>query len=394
MAKFFQKSNPYFIACGVADASAQATFTDVYAQYSGANTEDATAAMTLDGNYNNCNLAIENTGAALTDFQMLGQVYRDGPWHTLITGTAWQTVANILKKVVTSSGNLNTLGSGERAIVYVDHGFLHAVKFQAKIANGVRNVGTFTASANPTNAKATGTFTATGQPSNTQTGTIGTTVYTFVTALTAPAVAFEVLIGATASDTLDNWIAAINASAGAGTTYGTGTTAHPSVTAAAGAGDTMDVTAIARGTAGNSIATTDTMSNGSWGAATLAGGTLETVTIGTTVYTFKHSDNLTTAYDVTIGANASDTCDNLIAAINASAGAGSLYYSATAHTQVTAAAGAGDTVVVTTKDGITNAVGTLIATTETCANCAWGATTLADAVMTSITVSGQFGKQM
>ena len=44
------------------------------------------------------------------------------------------------------------------------------------------------------------------------------------------------------------------------------------VTAVDGAGDTVDVTAVTTGVAGNSIASTDTMANGAWGAATLSGG--------------------------------------------------------------------------------------------------------------------------
>jgi hypothetical protein len=116
---------------------------------------------------------------------------------------------------------------------------------------------------------ATGTLTLVGQPVAAQTVTIGSTVYTF--RATVPA-AFDVLIGATASDSLDNLIAAINLSAGAGTLYGTGTTAHPTVGAAAGTGDTVDLTADTAGEAGNAIATTETLTNGSFGAATLTGG--------------------------------------------------------------------------------------------------------------------------
>jgi hypothetical protein len=44
------------------------------------------------------------------------------------------------------------------------------------------------------------------------------------------------------------------------------------VTAAAGAGDTINVTALTAGAAGNAIATTDTVTLGSWGASTLVGG--------------------------------------------------------------------------------------------------------------------------
>lgn len=127
---------------------------------------------------------------------------------------------------------------------------------------------------------ATGTLTLTGNASDTETVTIGTKTYTFQTVLTN--VDGNVLIGASASDTLDNLIAAINLGAGAGTLYAAATTANGFVTAAAGAGDTMDVTAIKAGTYGNTYATTETLTNGSWGAATLTGGSGGDVKILTT----------------------------------------------------------------------------------------------------------------
>ena len=112
-----------------------------------------------------------------------------------------------------------------------------------------------------------GTLTLTGQPADTQTCTTGTKVYTFQTVLTN--VDGNVLIGANASATIDNLIAAINLAAGSGTTYAALTTAgEEDVEAAAGAGDTMtlwDHTSSA-------IATTDTMDNASWGAANTING--------------------------------------------------------------------------------------------------------------------------
>jgi hypothetical protein len=120
---------------------------------------------------------------------------------------------------------------------------------------------------------ATGTLTLTGNAVNNQTVTIGSTVYTFKTTLSVgPAVAYEILIGVAATNTLDNLIAAMNSSAGIGTTYSTGTLLHPTVSAAAGAGDTMTATAKVAGTAGNSIVTTDTLTAGSWAEGTLTGG--------------------------------------------------------------------------------------------------------------------------
>lgn len=120
---------------------------------------------------------------------------------------------------------------------------------------------------------ALGTFTLTGIPLNNELVSIGSVGYTFKTALSVgPTVANQILIGIDASACLDNLIAAINGGGGAGTLYSTGTVAHPFVSAAAGAGDTMSVVADAAGAAGNSITTATNSTVGSWGAATLTGG--------------------------------------------------------------------------------------------------------------------------
>jgi len=130
----------------------------------------------------------------------------------------------------------------------------------------------------PTAVLATGTLTLTSNAGNTETVTIGSKTYTFQTALTD--VDGNVLIGATASDSIDNLIAAINLAGGAGSLYATSTTANTDVSAAAGAGDTMDVAALFSGTQFNSVATTEGLANGSWGAATLAGGVGDVVILG------------------------------------------------------------------------------------------------------------------
>jgi hypothetical protein len=124
---------------------------------------------------------------------------------------------------------------------------------------------------------ATGTLTGTTIAAD-DTVTIGAVTYTYVTELTAPAVPYEVKVGASDSASLDNLIAAINKAAGEGTTYGTGTVAHALVTAAAGAGDTMDLTAKTAGYIGNKVATTATLTSGDWGAATLEGGSTYALT--------------------------------------------------------------------------------------------------------------------
>ena len=178
---------------------------------------------------------------------------------------------------------------------------------------------------NPSNAEtvtigtltsaATGVLTLTGNAANGETVTLGSKTYTFQTVLTD--VDGNVLIGASASDSLDNLIAAITLGSGSGTLYAASTTLHPTVTAAAGVGDTMDVTANAPGATGNSIATTETMSNGSFGGATLSGGSADVV------YTFVNT--LSSSYDVLIGADADESMINLRSAINQESGEGTIY---------------------------------------------------------------------
>ena len=102
-----------------------------------------------------------------------------------------------------------------------------------------------------------------------ETVTIGARTYTFKA---ASAAANQVTIGADKGVTLANLAAAINGSAGAGSKYGAGTAKNEQVTATSN-GTAVIVTAVKAGTPANAIATTETMTNGAWGAATLAGGT-------------------------------------------------------------------------------------------------------------------------
>ena len=115
----------------------------------------------------------------------------------------------------------------------------------------------------------TGVLTLTANAGNTETVTIDSKVYTFQTTLTNTD--GNVHIGATASDSIDNLIAAITLGAGAGTDYAVATTLHPTVTASAGTGDTMDAKAkVAHGS--TQEGTTEGLANGSWANTTLTGG--------------------------------------------------------------------------------------------------------------------------
>jgi flagellar hook protein FlgE len=251
---------------------------------------------------------------------------------------------------------------------------------------------------------ATGTLTVSANAAANDTVTVGSTTYTFVASLTGVTAADEVLIDpSTAANTLANLAAAINGGTGSGTTYSTGTTANTSVTATAGT-TTLDLTATQAGTADDSIATTATW--GTFGAATLAGGassgaataatgTLtetatnaaanDTVTIGSTTYTFVASlTGVTTADQVLIDpSTAANTLANLAAAINGGTGAGTTYSTGTtANTSVTATAGSTTLTLTSTQAGT---AGNSIATSATWGT--FGAATLANGADASSTAT-------
>ena len=124
-------------------------------------------------------------------------------------------------------------------------------------------------------AASTGTFDLLANLTGGETATIQSDTYTFVTALdSSGGDPNEILIGASAATTVNNFIAAINGATGEGTVYGNGTVASTVVTAAAASGDALVVTAITPGVSGDALTTTDTVgsASGGWGAGTLSGG--------------------------------------------------------------------------------------------------------------------------
>lgn len=131
-------------------------------------------------------------------------------------------------------------------------------------------------SAAPVNAvAATRVLTMDTQPTANDTITIGTTVYTWVA---SGAEAGEINVGADLAAAKLNLVAAINGTDSINT-------AHTFVTAAAFSGDAMTITAITKGTAANSIATTETFTAGTnvWAGATMTGGVNGTVAAAETV---------------------------------------------------------------------------------------------------------------
>lgn len=98
---------------------------------------------------------------------------------------------------------------------------------------------------------------------------IGGRVYTFRAVPSAP---YDIDINVTPATQATNIAAAINAGAGAGTVYGTGTVAHPDVSAGASSA-VVTVTALTLGTAGNAISLSESATNVAASGAALAGGT-------------------------------------------------------------------------------------------------------------------------
>jgi hypothetical protein len=197
--------------------------------------------------------------------------------------------------------------------------------------------------------------------------TVDDRVFTF-RAAAAMNDATDVLIAATAAETTANLCKAINQVA--------------TVTADLTTSLTITVTAKAAGTGGNSITVDENADHTSWagGATALAGGlAAETVTIGAIVYTFKNV--CTAAYDVEIGSTLTLSLRNLKNAINKEVPAVGYNVSTPAHTQVVAYSSDATTLVI-----YANVVGAslnALATTETCADAAWGGGTLVDGVATT-----------
>jgi hypothetical protein len=117
---------------------------------------------------------------------------------------------------------------------------------------------------------ATGTLTIVTTPTDGDTVTIGGQVYRWKTTIAA---INDVLIGGSATNALANLKLAINAGAGAGTNYYTGTLINQYVAGTTATATTLLVTALELGTTGNAVATTASDSaNATWASATLTGG--------------------------------------------------------------------------------------------------------------------------
>lgn len=133
--------------------------------------------------------------------------------------------------------------------------------------------------------------------------------------------------------------------------------------------------------------------NGVKATGTLTGTTIaaeDTVTIEGVTYTFVTALSTEPAvpYEVLVGVSDSASLDNLIAAINGAAGAGSTYGTGTVkHTLAVASAGDGDTLVLTANDA--GDAGNDISTTAELTSGDWGATTLENGVDATPSRAGQ-----
>lgn len=132
---------------------------------------------------------------------------------------------------------------------------------------------TYTTSANHgyvVGVKATGTLTATGTINDGDSVLIDDIVYTFKTTITGNA--YEIAIGANADAALTNLGKALAVSGVAGTDYGIGTEAHPTVRGGTEASQQLPIIAVSFGTSSNSISTNAIGSNISFATTTLSGG--------------------------------------------------------------------------------------------------------------------------
>lgn len=191
--------------------------------------------------------------------------------------------------------------------------------------------------------------------------TIGSTVYYFRAAADMND-STDVLLGSTAAETMANLYDKLR--------Y------DDEVDAVLTSTYVITVTAKTAGTAGNAIAKAEDDSHLDWdgsGAYLTGGLAAETITIGTTVYTFT-SGPCDTAYKVAIGADLTESLLHLKKAINGTKPADGYAQNTSAHTSVVCTASDGTTITI--RGRVPGTSLNAVATTETCASASWADTTL------------------
>lgn len=192
-----------------------------------------------------------------------------------------------------------------------------------------------------TTRQAKGTLTLPTQPTNGDTFTIAGRVYTMDTNGALVNTNGHIEIGSSLANTKTNIYNAINLLGTPGTGYASTMVKHPSVSSVAFSGNDMVITANKGGTAGNSLATTETF--------TAVNNVFDAATLGTT--------------QAGVNATAAEFITALIAAVSAGG-----------VSEVDVAQGAGTTLTATARTPGTG--GNSLATTETLTNGSWGAATL------------------
>ena len=229
------------------------TFTDTQTVVVGSKTYTSQTVLTnVDGNFligasaaashQNLMDAINLTGTAGTQYAALMTLNPDAE-ATAVTATT-----NTVKAKLWGTGG-------------------NALTSTTTQANASWGAATF---AGGTNVGSVGTFTVTAAVA-TDTVVINGRTYTYRAALTTPAVADELLIGASATTSAAALVAALNGGDGEGVTYSTGTSHNVDVWGSNIAG-VVTVTSRNGGAAFDAITTTETGANLAWGAGTLGSG--------------------------------------------------------------------------------------------------------------------------
>lgn len=237
---------------------------------------------------------------------------------------------------------------------------------------------TFKTALSETKASSTLTSDATNVDEG-DTVTIDGITYTF---RASPIHPYDVDIGGSAAVSLDNIKAAVNDSGTEGTTYGTGTDAHPTVTAEANAATTQEFTAKDFGTYANNYITVETSDHLAWDDTTLGG---SSATPGVDPV----------ANEVLIGVSAAVQLDNLKVAINNGSTEGTNYSTGTkAHSQVTATTNSDTEQTVQARDmAVTNGSIATTDPTDVGSHLSWGAGTLASGVADQNAVNATSAQQ-
>lgn len=195
---------------------------------------------------------------------------------------------------------------------------------------------------------------------------------------------------------LDNLKLAINGGSGVATLYSTGTVAHPYIIATDNSNTVQKIISRTIGTAAevaviNALPTTTTAANTAWADTTFGGGTgnsnpvvtsdASLITIGSIIYTgtleLSETSGATAVPNQILWVTSEAVfLDNIKSAINRTGTIGTDYSTGTEqHPEVYATTNGATTQVVASR--LLGTVGNAIATTDTLANYAWGATTLA-----------------